>query len=331
LPLSRFRRVVIFCPLAVTGGPEAIHQLAQSLNAIGVDCWLVHVGRGQKVVIRADCIETTAPDADHARVYSAYGPRFRNVIPLGPETLAILPEGLTRHHSALRGCGVAIWWLSVDNAYRQFEMDGLDPETQLAAITANRELIHLYQSAYARDWLRGLGLEQIFDVGDYTSPLFTAAPAKSPPPRPLVSYNGSKGAALAQAFFAEAPQFEGLALRDFSKPQLAQIFRERLLYVDFGHFPGKDRLPREAAASGGVVFIHRKGAGASYEDFPLPDFFKFDEADVTSGSLRARLEAVAADPQAHWTRQAHFRSVVAWEKAQFHDQVMRLWGVRRMV
>jgi hypothetical protein len=331
MPLSRFRQVVIFCPLAVTGGPEAIHQLGQSLNAIGIDCYILHVGAGQRTVLRPDSLETTAPNPQFARVYAGYGPRFPRELRLDPSTLVILPEGQTRHHAAIRNASVAIWWLSIDNAYRQLEMEGADAEAEIGNLLARPDLIHLYQSAYARDWLRGRGLERIFDVGDYTSPLFTAAPPKAPPPKPFVSYNAAKGADLAQAFFAEAPQFEALALKGFSKPDLQQIFRERLLYVDFGHFPGKDRLPREAAASGGVVFVRRKGAGAFYEDFPLPDFFKFDEADVTSGSLRERLDAVVADPQGHWARQAHFRSVVAWEKAQFHDQVMRHWGVRRAV
>jgi hypothetical protein len=331
LPLSRYRQVVIFCPVAVTGGPEAIHQLSQSLNAIGVDCWIVHTGRDHGARVSGDrLLVLNPPNAGLTAAYAAYGPRYKMEIPLDDRTLVIFPEGLARNALGLPRRPVAIWWLSVDNAFRALTMRG-ESETSIDEVLARPDLIHLYQSAYARDWLRGRGLERIHDLADYTSPLFIDAPARAPSPKPMVSFNGAKGGEAAAAFFAARPQFAPLALRGFSKPDLQAIFRERLLYVDFGHFPGKDRLPREAAVSGGVVFVHRKGAGAIYEDFPLPDFYKFDEADLASGELGRRLDAVVADPADHWARQAQFRSLVAWEKASFHDQVMRLWGVQRMV
>jgi hypothetical protein len=331
LPLSRYRQVVIFCPVAVTGGPEAIHQLSHSLHAIGVDCWIVHAGQGHLTRMGGDHLEVlAAPNAHMTRAFAAYGPRYSPRIVLDERTLVILPEWFAQHAIGLAHPSVAIWWLSVDNAFQAIGSSGAD--AIIDQVLARPDLIHLHQSAYARDWLRGRGIERLHDLGDYTSPLFTGAPAKAAPsPLALVSYNGAKGGEIAQAFFAERPQLDALALSGFSKLELQAIFHERLLYVDFGHFPGKDRLPREAAVSGGVVFVHRKGAAATYEDFALPDFYKFEEADLASRELGRRLDAVVADPSSHWARQAQFRSLVAWEKAAFHDQVMRLWGVRRML
>ena len=330
MPLSRYRQVVIFCPVAASGGPEAIHQLSLSLHALGVACHIVHTDdRHGARVVDGKLVMLRPPHPTMTQVYAAYAPQYRDEIPIGPDTLIVLPEGLARAQRSFSGCGVAIWWLSIDNVFRALE--GLDAEAELARVLQRPDLFHLHQSAYARDWLRTRGVERLFDLGDYTSPNFTAVPATAPARAPSVSYNGSKGSELAEDFFAANPDFEALALRGFSKPELQAIFRERMLYVDFGHFPGKDRLPREAAVCGGIVFVRRQGAAASYEDFPLPDDFKFSEEDVASGALRARLQAAIADPEGHWARQAQFRSLVAWEKAHFHDQVMRLWGVRRGV
>jgi hypothetical protein len=330
LPLSRFRQVVIFCPVAITGGPEAIHQLSQSLNAIGVDGYIVYVGGGQRMRITQSSIEVlTPPHEDMVRAYAAYEPRFRSQIAIDERTLVILPESLARHNSRLTAGGVAIWWLSVDNAFRALSIRVDDPEAQMAQILGRPDLIHLHQSAYARDWLRAQGVERLHALSDYTSPIFTAEIAKAPSSKPIASCNGVKGSELAEIFFARHPQFEALALCNYAKPELKAIFGERMLYVDFGHFPGKDRLPREAAISGSIVFVHRVGAAAGDEDFPLPDDFKFTEPDVTSGALLRRLEAVIADPVAHWDRQDRFRSLVAREKARFHDQVRGLWGARR--
>lgn len=330
MSLSRYRRVVIFCPTAITGGPEAIHQLSLSLNAIGVQAYILHIGQANPIRISDRKLVSLAPPSPALiEAYGAYGPQFSPEITLDEDTLLILPEGLSAHHRRFAGCAVAIWWLSVDNFHRAYAK--ADAEGELSAILARRELIHLHQSAYARDWLRGLGAERLYDLGDYTSPAFTAGPARTPSPSPTASYNAAKGSDLAQGFFGANPQLEGLPLRGFSKVELRAILRERLLYVDFGHFPGKDRMPREAAVSGGVVFVHRKGSAESYEDFPLPDFFKFSREDVDSGVLAEKLAAVRADPQGFWAQQDSFRSVVLWEKACFHDQVMRHWGLRRAV
>jgi hypothetical protein len=330
LSLSRYRQVVILCPTAITGGPEAIHQLSLSLNAIGVQAYILHVGPANSIRISdRKIISQAPPNPALIAAYGAYGPQFSAEVTLDEDTLLILPEGLAANHRKFAGCGVAIWWLSVDNFHRAYAK--ADAEGELSAILARRELIHFHQSAYARDWLRGLGAESLYDLGDYTSPAFTVGPARTPSRSPSVSYNAAKGSDLAQGFFDANPQFEALPLRGYSKAELRTIFQERLLYVDFGHFPGKDRMPREAAVSGGVVFVHRKGSAESYEDFPLPDFFKFSREDVDSGVLAEKLEAVRADPQRCWAQQDGFRSFVLWEKAYFHDQVMRHWGLRRAV
>jgi hypothetical protein len=329
-PLARYRRVVLLAPTGATGGPEAIHQLAHSLNSLGIEAYLVYFGAANVVQVRPDRIVCRTPEhAPTLQAYRAYRPRVAAEIPLDARTLVVIPEAFATHHPSFRDCGAAIWWLSVDNALKN-EPALATPEGR-AELFARRDLIHLHQSIYARDWLRAHGAQTLLELGDYTSAQFTAEPAERPSPRPAAAYNLAKGASLAQDFFAAHPRFEALGLKGFSKPELREIFAERLLYVDFGHFPGKDRMPREAAACGAVVFVHRQGAGALYDDFPLPDFFKFTAEDVASGELARRLDAVVADPQAHWARQANFRSLIDWEKAQFHDQVMRLWGVRRML
>ncbi|MDB5448056.1 MAG: hypothetical protein JWQ97_3373 [Phenylobacterium sp.] len=330
MPLAQYRRVAILSPTGVTGGPEAIHQFAQALNRLGVDCHIAYFGPTNVVELKPGRLRCPTPEHRPTMdFYSAYHPQVTDEIALDAETLVVLPETFATTHPRLQACGVAVWWLSVDNA--------LDRQPELreakgrADLFGRADLIHLYQSVYAREWLRQNGGERLYDLGDYTNEMFLDSVAKSPSPQPTASYNMRKGADDAQRFFSENPTFDGLGLRDFTKPQLRKIFSERLIYVDFGRLPGKDRLPREAALCGSVVFVHRQGAGAVYDDFPVPDFFKFDLADIESGELRRRLDRVVAEPVAYWRQQDYFRSIVGWEKAQFYDQVMRLWGVGRML
>jgi hypothetical protein len=331
LSLARYRQVVIFCPTAVTGGPEAIHQLSQALNAIGVRCSLVHIGPANTVrVVGGKLVAQEPPHPTILQAFAEYAPQVPREIAVDTDTLLIFPEGLAWLQHRFAGCGVAVWWLSIDNFFRALEADDdEDADVVLDRVLGRPDLIHLHQSVYARDWLRARGVERLYDLGDYTSPAFTTAPARGPSPAPTISYNGAKGSDLAAGFFAAHPQFDALPLRGYSRGQLRAIFRERRIYVDFGHFPGKDRLPREAAVSGAVVFVHRHASGACYDDFPLPDACKFDLEDIRSGALAARLAAVLTAPAQAWAAQETFRDRVIWERAQFYDQARRHWAVPR--
>mgnify|MGYP003565710063 CR=1 FL=1 len=46
-------------------------------------------------------------------------------------------------------------------------------------------------------------------------------------------------------------------------------------YIDFGHFPGRDRLRREALHQQCGVVSGRRGASNFYEDSSIPNTFKF--------------------------------------------------------
>lgn len=52
------------------------------------------------------------------------------------------------------------------------------------------------------------------------------------------------------------------------------------IYIDFGHHPGMDRLPREAAMMNCVVITNKCGSAGLYEDVPIPENYKVDSFDV---------------------------------------------------
>lgn len=46
--MRTIEKVLILCPLAVTGGPEAMHQLAGTLQQKGVEAWIMYYGGRRK-------------------------------------------------------------------------------------------------------------------------------------------------------------------------------------------------------------------------------------------------------------------------------------------
>ena len=105
----------------------------------------------------------------------------------------------------------------------------------------------------------------------------------------------------------------------------AEAVHETLLksqiYIDFGHHPGKDRIPREAAMSGNVVFLHERGAAAFHLDHPLDRFFLFTSADVSNGSLYERVRKVLAEPEKFFASQSTYHARIYFEREEFLTQV----------
>lgn len=321
--LKGVRRVAIFSPVAVTGGPEAIHQLSDALIAAGVDCSIIYYGQ-TRVDMDTRGFHTSGETPEVMRAYAHYRSKAPARIPWDDESLLILPETMALISSRFTRGRIAIWWLSVDNALRTAPRLA-DPAVSREFFSRS-DLTHLYQSAYARDVLRNEGAANIAELRDYTSPLFTDTVPSGPPPRAGCVYNATKGGTIGQAFFEANPDLDGMLLAGFTKPELRDIFSTRQLYIDFGHLPGQDRMPREAAACGALSFVHRRGAGAYHDDFPLDDLFKFDLADVESGALAERVRAVLADPQGHWPLQQAFRDRIHGERAAFQARVAELFG-----
>lgn len=323
MDLADIERVAVFCPVSASGGPEALHQLSHALRRGGVDCSMIYTDARHHTHVASEYIENDAPRApEMLQFYAQYAPTHAARLPWDARSLVILPEGMAHLHRLFGVGKVAIWWLSVDNAY------AIIPELRDRAfereLFGRVDLIHLHQSAYARDFLKRMGAADVRELRDYTSPIFTRSPAAAPSAKRICAYNVAKGGDAGDRFFSQHPQLSGLRLQGFSKAQLQEVFSQTRVYIDFGHFPGQDRMPREAAICGAVVFLHRKGAAAVQEDFPLPDAFKFSEEDLQSGELARRVEAVLADPTLAWMQQEDFRTMIRGEQDAFQRQVSAL-------
>lgn len=156
---------------------------------------------------------------------------------------------------------------------------------------------------------------------DYTDETFTELEPSAPPPATAFTYSPRRGFELAMRFLQRPETGRSVPLRGFTRREMIQAFQAAPVHLDFGHFPGKDRTPREAAVAGSVVLVHRKGAGTNPEDFPLDDPFKFDGGEVDTGALNRKLAAILSDPAAAWRAQEPFRALIRREKQQFEREV----------
>lgn len=318
-------KVQVVCPgNAMTAGPEALHQLVAQIHELGQRAEIVYHPFDRS-------FDTPAPYRRHGAPVGRYAPE--------PGTLIVFPEIFTTLALRAAPADAAIWWMSVNNftgeryanplrdrlRYWKYTLKGRVP---LGGVRALAHLRHFAQSDYAREFLarHGIASEPLSDpIPVYTEPAYLAAlPQRlaGAHREDAILYNPTKGAPITAGLMAACPRWRFRPLRGLDRDQLAEAFLGAKLYIDFGHHPGKDRLPREAALHGCCVVTARHGSAANAVDVPIPERFKLD---VKGPGFERGFEGAAAEVMADFgtvTREFDaYRAVIAREPEVFRGQV----------
>ena len=93
------------------------------------------------------------------------------------------------------------------------------------------------------------------------------------------------------------------------------------LYVEIGHLPGRDRLPREAALLGTPCIMLARGAGFCWDDFPIGVDYRIPYTIDWAQHMAPVIQAALDDPEQIRRVQEPFREWVAGEKARYEQAV----------
>ncbi|MGA0611196.1 hypothetical protein [Caldimonas sp. KR1-144] len=309
------RAYFVFAPSSyVTGGPEALHQLVDGLRKLGRKAYISYFPANAS--------------QDIPEPFAHYDVSVRQPQDL-PHEYVIAPESATYLLRRFRRARRAVWWLSVDYFFgveRLSAWADLLRRVRFALQRRNlsraelRRVDHFCQSRYALDFVHALGLpaQMLSDyvTSDIVSPIHAASRTRR------ILFNPKKGIATTQRLMRQMPDVEFMALRGLSRFEMSATLQSSMLYMDFGHHPGKDRMPREAAASGCCVITGRRGSAGFQEDLPIPDAYKLDESsDAFEQRFATLVRAIFSRFDDHAGNFDAYRSHIAQERARFMDEI----------
>ncbi|MBD5805128.1 Glycosyl transferase family 2 [Azoarcus sp. Aa7] len=313
-----------------TGGPEALLQLSDALaeRMPDVPSHVVCYNAAEIADLRAQGDRKL--DAGSELVfgereigipeYAGYRSTLAHRVPRTPESVVVLPEVLADLVPLFRRNTVLLWWLSVDNAF-----------PALGRINMNHlrrpGVFHASQSTYAERFLSACGLPSLGLLSDYTPDSFGLTTAATARERLIVLNASAKVVsdldAVERFIHEQAPDAEVRRLAGLSRKEVAHLLGRASVYVDLASFPGKDRLPREAAQLGCAVLVAAAGAGIGGGDFPVPQ-----NAIVSPWNAEevARQAVRLLDPTEADANRATMRQVIANERAQFFTEVSSVFS-----
>lgn len=297
----------------ITGGPEVSHQLADALNQ--------DVERAFMVYFPAR-FDVPAP-------YRNYRVRPVAAETIEPDSIVVLPEPCAQMVTCWPRSDIYFWWLSVDGAAIAANIRGSDLDEELRTLLQRHVTKHLYASEYARSYLadRGVAAHRLFDPQRLEYRQALAQPLTQERPNLLV-YNPKKGgeARTRQILDMLDGRIEAIPITNMLPDKVQDLLTQAKVCIDFGDHPGKDRLPREAAACGACVLVNQRGSAANALDVPIPDEFKIDDTrpgfeHVVADKVRALMD----DFPRQQARFNDYRNQIAQDSADFFEDVAAIF------
>ena len=285
--------LVVTCPAgAVTGGPEALHQLVAMANEIE---------SGSAAICYAP-FENTHGVPEPYRMYATPVIQKENI---PNDALVVLPE-IWSHLIDTFSQRCAFWWLSVDN----FGQGNVE--------LVKNAVIHLTQSEYARQHVVDTFGVQPLMVTDYINTVFNEDENTAKHLR--VAVNPAKGKHLIDEFKIKFPEIIVIELTGMPRGKVKTELGLSAIYIDFGHHPGRDRFPREACLSETVVMTTRLGSAGNGIDVPIDEWYKFNTVD----EVGAKVKEVFADFNKHILAQKPYLEAVLSQRQEFKQEVEKL-------
>ena len=265
--------IIAICPGSLaTGGTEGIHHLVSELNTCGADAKILYVGG-------------TQPEE-----FAGYNCPYITELPEGYRGTVIIPEiwGNQVIDPKYNGCTVAILWQGVD-VYRWHV-----PPRKRGLFLQRTDTIHITMSDYGMDYLRGLGLDPI-KIPDCINDAFLKDFTEEYERGDTVLYNPmpAKMTRFQEDVMSRCKTELGIKfmpLEGYSRDELIDIFRHSKLYIDFGVFSGRERLPREAVMCGCCILTSNKGTAGYLWDNTIPDKYKLSDVNSAVEMVKYILE-----------------------------------------
>lgn len=265
------KKIVVCCPHAITGGPELLHQLVHELRKVGRNAHIAYYPFEKMCECPEPYKKYNAPQA-----------------PLTDEadTFVLVPESATWIIKRLNKAKVGVWWLSVDNYFLAHHQSILkDTYHRYRSLIKGRvplfgmrRFFHYTQSHYAKIFLAKANISST-SLTDYLGsdhliqPFVRGVKTKED----IVAFNPKKGQRQIKALMRAYPTIRFVPIQNMTPKQVAELLGRAKVYVDFGHHPGKERIPREAAMAGCCVITGRSGSARYREDVAIPDKYKLDD------------------------------------------------------
>jgi hypothetical protein len=296
--LYKESKIYVACSIkSNSGGAESLHQLVNHFKLLKKQAFIYYFDLLDDEKVRNN-------------KFKEYNISYVKNIEDEKNNFIIVPETATELLYKFKNIRKAIWWLSVDfylkSAYKYKSINLLQKyslPTKLWPIGklilnikkgANKQFefgkdknkyIHFYNCEYGKEFLLKNGIHKdntIYLCGPINKD-FIINSNNNMEKEDIVAYNPKKGMEFTIKIIDKLNTYNSnirfVAIKDMSTNEVSELLRKAKVYVDFGYFPGPERIPREAVLSYCNIITSNIGSSQNDVDIPIPREFKFSLND----------------------------------------------------
>lgn len=320
-----------------TGGPETMHQIVSKINDLGGNGYIYYLDNADSVPIK----------------FSHYNIKIAKKIEDSSKNLILVPELCTEQLSKYQSVNKAILWLSRDNYYMRMYHANIKDRLKIHQLPTflapfffpvflfidvtqgkfmfghnKNKIIHTYNCNYAFNLLieKGVKKEQTrYLCGPITDKLLFDV--KNPGKQDVIAYayNKSKGIKFIESFIEYARKqnnrYTYIPICNMSEEEVAETLAKAKVYIDFGSFPGPERLPREAVINGCNLITSKIGAAANDVDVPIDRKYKFDLVEENIEKIYDLMCDMCENYDEHSSEFDSYREKVVNQKELFNKTI----------
>jgi len=321
--------VLILSPSGVTGGPEALCQLCHELSNAGFNVHILWASPDFSQIQKQ--FKNNAwylAGQDHNMAPFAYQAKYNlpyldHDLILDDSTLVIIPEVFGDFIPFFEEAKIAFYWLSITHLSSFFS------NKYRTSIMQNKcdilHCVHFSDAPWITQEIAKLGItSELLEApiaSTYLNNYENSAKAAN-----IIVYNPVKGADLSKSFRALYPDYDYFPLQNLNEEGIVNALKSAKIYIDFGDFPGKDRIPREALMCNCIIFIHNAGCATDFESFPIDNFFRFSNDDIENGVLNAKVAYTLQHYEKMQDLQQYMKQTIYQSPQKFRSQIKTLFG-----
>lgn len=316
-----------------SGGPESLQQLAYYLRKNGYDSYLYYV----------DDINGITPNK-----FNEYNNRVAKTIEDQTENIMIVPESYSEVLKKYKSIHKVIWWLSLDFYLNNRWLNRtilfcnvhnipkiFSPVCFLYLLVAkklkwnlykckkNDNVFHLYNCEYVNDYLTKKGINE-------SNKMYLCGPIREEYFKNEINianrennilYNPKKGSEFTKKLIKRS-DLNFIPIINMTPEQIVELMKKSKIYIDFGYFPGPERIPREAVMCGCNIITSNKGSASNKYDVLIPNNYKFTIDDDNIDSILKCIKKMLDNYEKYYHDFDEYREKVINQKLDFEKNVI---------
>ena len=322
--------IFLLCPAQVsTGGPESLHLLSDTLIHMGFKCEIVYLqnaGPGGLGHPGHGSIDRSPHWQNFIHSVNAKPVDYKNYNSIGatsilddPNNLLIVPEIYTNALSYFNKIQKGIWWLA-----SRLNKDGSYNPDHWFDFESSPDVVHFYNSYGAQFMLLNVRAKYLYPLQTFVNPEFNIS--TNAEKEDIVAYNPRKGQEYTAGLIRENLDLNFEPIHNLSRAAVKDLLERSKVYIDFGHHPGRERIPREACLSNCCVITNKNGTAKFHQDIPIPERYKIEHTDSFIPEVSKIIRSCLSSYENCIEDFAMYKRILKNNQHQFNIDVNNIFG-----